>query len=289
MRLSYICSKINLAGVIIDSEFDDLGLLATISDGLMLSFLEDSKYVEDLRNNSSISCIITNETISQQILDILGNRQIGIAVSASPRSDFFNIHNYLIDHTDFYYSNKQSIISDKAKIEKSASIAGNNVEIDENSYIGHNVVIHPNVKIGKNVHIGDGSIIGADGFECFRDADRIINVKHAGGVFIDNNVNIHSNVCIDKGLFRNNTIIGQYVSIDNFVHIAHNVIIGERTRIAANAVISGRTIVGKDVWIGPSVTITNGIKIGNGCSLTIGSVVTKSVPDGKVVMWKLAF
>ena len=271
--------------IVADAEFDCLGLLTTHADGKMLSFIEKEEYLPSLNNNPTITCIISNESLVEQIKC----KNIGIAISSMPRVDFFQLHHYLLNTTDFYYRRYPSKISKNSSIHPSVYIAAENVEIGNNCIIEQNVVIKQNVHIGNNVYIGAGTIIGGDGFECFRNDNQIINVQHAGGVVIKDNVSIHENVCIDKGLFRNNTIIKEYCSIDNFVHVAHNVIIGERTRIAANAVISGRTVVGHDVWIGPSVTISNGIEIGDNSSLTMGSIITKSVPSGKTVMWKMAF
>lgn len=285
MQLSTICKIIGTLNIVSDGEFDSLGLLATHSEDRMLSFIEKEEYLPSLVNNNAITCIIAKESL----VDQMQCRKLGIAISAMPRNDFFKLHHYLLDTTNFYYSRHPSKISNNSSIHPSVYIATDNVEIGDNCTIEQNVVIKENVHIGNDVYIGAGTIIGGNGFECFRSGNQIINVQHAGGVIIKDNVSIHENACIDKGLFRNNTIIGKYCSIDNLVHIAHNVIIGERTRIAANVVISGRTTVGRDVWIGPSVTISNGIEIGDNSSLTMGSIVTRSVPAGKTVMWKLAF
>ena len=43
------------------------------------------------------------------------------------------------------------------------------------------------------------------------------------------------NTCIDRGTL-DDTIIGDYVKIDNLCHIAHNVIIGKRTENNSNVV-----------------------------------------------------
>lgn len=47
-------------------------------------------------------------------------------------------------------------------------------------------------------------------------------------------------------------------------------------------------MIGDNVWIGPGVTITNGIEVGNKASISIGSVVTKSVNDGSTVTGNFA-
>ncbi len=287
MRLSDLPIISDDLRILVDGDFTSLGLLVTKSDEKILSFIEDEKYLTLLANNNSISCMITSEELVGRLREVATD--IGVLIAPNPREAFFKIHEYLLKETDFYFSLVPTHILSNSYIHPSADISSYNVQIGENCRIEQNVVIKRNVYIGNNVYIGPGTIIGGDGFECFRSNDRIINVEHAGGVIIKNNVNIHANVCIDKGLFKNFTLIEEFCSIDNLVHIAHNVQIGKRTRIAANAVVSGRTVVGHDVWIGPSVTISNGIEIGDGSSLTMGSIITKSVPPGKTVMWKLSF
>jgi UDP-3-O-[3-hydroxymyristoyl] glucosamine N-acyltransferase len=271
--------------IVQDGEFDHLGLLATNSGGKMLSFIEKEDYISNYQSNDSISCII----IKNDFLHKINKEDLGIIISDNPRELFFSIHHALLMNTDFYGKKKDNQIASSAKIHPSANIAKKNVIIGEHVEIGPNVVIGENVEIANNVIVGPNTVIGGCGFECFRAGDSIINVKHAGGVFIGHDVSIHSNVCIDKGLFKNLTIVEEFCSIDNFVHIAHNVKIGKRTRIAAMAMIAGRTIIGDDVWIGPNVLITNGITIGNRCNLLLGSIVTKSVQDEKTVLWKIAY
>lgn len=271
--------------IVQDGEFDHLGLLATNSGGKMLSFIEKEDYISNYQSNDSISCII----IKNDFLHKINKEDLGIIISDNPRELFFSIHHTLLMNTDFYGKKKDNQIASSAKIHPSANIAKTNVIIGEHVEIGPNVVIGENVEIANNVIVGPNTVIGGCGFECFRAGDSIINVKHAGGVFIGHHVSIHSNVCIDKGLFKNLTIVEEFCSIDNFVHIAHNVKIGKRTRIAAMAMIAGRTIIGDDVWIGPNVLITNGITIGNRCNLLLGSIVTKSVQDEKTVLWKIAY
>lgn len=285
MFLKDLTNLIKNLDVTQDGEFNQLGLLATNSGEKILSFLEKEDYISDLQSNKSITCII----IRKDLLSKINYELFGVIVSENPRELFFSIHHALLMNTDFYGEKKDCQIAPSAKVHPSAHIAQKNVFIGENTEIGPNVVITENVEIANNVIIGPNTVIGGDGFECFRSGNSIINVKHAGGVFIGQHVSIHSNVCIDKGLFKNRTIIEEYCSIDNFVHIAHNVKIGKRTRVAAMAMIAGRTIIGDDVWIGPNVLVTNGITIGNRCNLLLGSIVTKSVQDEKTVLWKIAY
>ncbi|MDR0851210.1 MAG: hypothetical protein LBN36_01820, partial [Clostridiales Family XIII bacterium] len=95
--------------------------------------------------------------------------------------------------------------------------------------------------------------------------DQVISVKHLGGV-----------------------VIGDSCKAADHVHVAHAVKIGYGALIAANACINGNVHIGDDAWIGPGSTLSNGITIGNHARISIGSVVTKDVGDGKTVSGNFA-
>ena len=97
-----------------------------------------------------------------------------------------------------------------------------------------------------------------------------------------NNVNIGSNVSIDRGTI-DSTFIGNNVRIDNLVQIAHNVVIGEGCIIAAQTGIAGSAILGNNCLLGGQVGVTGHIKIGNNVTIAAKSGVTKSLGDNSVV------
>ncbi len=66
--------------------------------------------------------------------------------------------------------------------------------------------------------------------------------------------------------------------MDNLVHIAHNVTIGENTVIAAQTGISGSSIIGKNVISGGQVGIADHCEVKDGA--IIGSQA--GVPTGKL-------
>ncbi len=198
----------------------------------------------------------------------------------------------------------QAHIADSAKIGKSNFVGafvfiGENSKIGENNnimpqvHIGRNVIIgngckfYPNVSIldgtliGDNVTIHSGTVIGSDGFGYARHETGIKKVKQIGNVEIANDVEIGSNVSIDRGALGP-TKIGNHVKIDNLVQIAHNVVIGDYSIIVAQVGISGSTTLGKGVILAGQVGVVGHIEIGDGVTVGAQSGVSHSIPPGKV-------
>lgn len=192
---------------------------------------------------------------------------------------------------EFFVTKTQPGIHQTSYIHPEAVI-GDNVYIGPFTYIGKSIigtnsVIHGNiyiydqVSIGENVIVHSGSVIGADGFGYEKDENGdVFKFPHVGGVIIENDVEIGANTCIDRGSLGD-TLIKRGAKIDNLVHIAHNVVIGENTFVIANAMIGGSTIIGNNSWVAPSVSLMNGISIGKDVTIGMSSLVTKSIPDGE--------
>ncbi|HBC30507.1 MAG TPA: UDP-3-O-(3-hydroxymyristoyl)glucosamine N-acyltransferase [Clostridiales bacterium] len=266
-----------LINIVINNEksFDYLALTASNINGLLCVFLDDEKYINDISSN--VRMVITNKRIGK----LLEGTHYGICIVDNPREVFFLVHNYLSEKRCKSGKKEKTIVGKNCNISILSSIAKNNVRIGDNVVIEEFVVVRENTTIGDYSIIRAGSVVGGQGYEFKRVGEGILSVAHAGGVMIGNNVEIQHNTCIDRGVFDwDNTIIGDNCKIDNLVHIAHGVKIGRNSMIVANVGIGGRTIIGENTWIGFSATITNGVSVGDNSRANIGSVVTKSIPNG---------
>ncbi len=165
------------------------------------------------------------------------------------------------------------------------SIIGSGCKIGENSKIGDgsrldsNVVVYHNCIIGNNVIIQANTTIGATGFGySFIDgAHRLI--PHNGSVVIEDFVEIGANTCIDRAKFGN-TVVGAGTKIDNFVQIAHNVIIGKCCLLAAQVGISGSCRLGDGVVLAGRSGASDNVQIGDGAILGGQSVAFHDIPAG---------
>lgn len=157
-------------------------------------------------------------------------------------------------------------------------------EIGEGTVIYGHVYIYQNVQIGRNVTIHAGTVLGADGFGYNRnEAGELEKFPHVGGIVIEDDVEIGSNTCVDRGTLGN-TVIRQGAKIDNLVHISHNVVIGRHSTVIAHAMIGGSTRIADYAWIAPSACLSDDISIGGHAVVGFGAVVVKDVPDNVTVM-----
>ena len=182
---------------------------------------------------------------------------------------------------------KNSYINKGVNIGKNFNI-GNFSTIEHNCLIGNNVKIGNNVSIsnaiiGDNVSIADGVKIGQPGFGFAYNEKDIINIFHIGRVIIQNGVNIGSNCTIDRGSF-NDTVIGENTYIDNLVHIAHNVSIGNHCIIAGQCGFAGSAEIGNFVHIGGQTGIAGHIKISDNVKIAAKSGVIRDISINEMVM-----
>jgi UDP-3-O-[3-hydroxymyristoyl] glucosamine N-acyltransferase len=159
---------------------------------------------------------------------------------------------------------------------------GHHTQIGGDSLIYPNVSIRERVTIGNRVIIHSGTVIGSDGFGFATVKGVHQRIPQIGTVVIEDDVEIGSNVTIDRARF-DKTVIGRGTKIDNLVQIAHNVVIGENSIIVAQTGISGSTVIGKGVILAGQSGVVGHITIGDNAIVAAQAGVTKSVkPDTKV-------
>ncbi len=162
------------------------------------------------------------------------------------------------------------------------------VYLGEGVQVGDDVVLHPNVTILKQCHVGSrviihaGTVIGSDGFGFAPDGEHYQKIPHSGIVVIEDDVEIGANTTIDRATFGE-TRIRNGVKIDNLVHIAHNVVVGEDTLLVAQAGIAGSTTIGKHVIIAGQAAVADHVTIGDGVIAAPRTGMAQSVAPGETV------
>ena len=140
------------------------------------------------------------------------------------------------------------------------------VKIGKNCFISSlaNIFAEP----GRDIIIGNNVSIGAETF------------LH-GPIIIEDGVSINAGVFIDGGakgvLIKKNTRIANGTKIYAFNHG-----ISLDKTIKEQSVTSKGITIGSDVWIGANVCVVDGVTIDNQAIVGMGSVVTKSIPNGEI-------
>jgi UDP-3-O-[3-hydroxymyristoyl] glucosamine N-acyltransferase len=156
---------------------------------------------------------------------------------------------------------------------------GHGAAIGEGAFVHPNVTLREGVRLGKRVIVHSGTVIGSDGFGYTRRGREYEKIPQVGTVLVEDDVEIGANVAIDRGTMGA-TRIGRGVKIDNLVHVAHNVTVGENTLLVAQVGIAGSTRVGCDVTMAGQSGATGHVQIGDGVMVGAQAGVTKNVPDG---------
>lgn len=141
----------------------------------------------------------------------------------------------------------------------------------------------PMVAKSTTVKIGENTSIGHAGFGWTKLRGMWVRFPHIGGVQIGPFTTIGANTTICRGTLSD-TIIGSDCHIDDHVHIAHGVVLGNHVIVVANAMIAGSVVVEDDVWIGPSASIMQGVHIGKGATIGMGAIVLRDVAPGETIV-----
>jgi len=261
-----------------------------------VSFLDNIKYIDTFAASRAGACFIRSKFASRAPAGMV------LLLTEEPYRSFALVAQ------QFYPAYRPSgTISPAAHIDAAAKLGpgctvepgafiGGLAEIGANCHIGVNAVIHAGVVVGNDTHIGAvsslshciigsrviihrGVHIGQDGFGFALGRDKHVKVPQLGRVVIEDDVEIGSGTCIDRGTGPD-TYIGQGTKIDNLVQIGHNVHIGRQSILVSQTGIAGSSRIGDGAMLGGQAGVAGHIKIGHGARLAAQSGVMADIPAG---------
>lgn len=156
---------------------------------------------------------------------------------------------------------------------------GDGVTLGEDTVIGPRAVCYADVRVGRRVVLKAGAVIGGQGFGYLSGPAGHQRIPHVGGCILEDDVEIGSNSCVDRGSVGD-TVIGAGTKIDNLVHVGHNVRIGRRCLLMAGVGIAGSTRIGDDVILAGHVGVTDHLVIGDRARIAAKSAVFGDIPAG---------
>lgn len=296
-----------------DLPLDHICAIETLDDG-GVAFINNPSELGDLPTPSgvfdsrqkSISQVSTEIRGAIVVPQDLGYPGLNLIFSSDPLKDHIRITEQL--HTP---PEQSGTIHPDASIGKGVTL-GDNVTIDARAVvydrvtignnttvragavvmhgatIGADTLIYPNVTIRENSQIGDrtiihaGAVIGADGFGFFQRDDKNLKIPQIGRVVVGDDVEIGACTTIDRARFSE-TVIGNGCKLDNLIHIAHNVRIGDNGLMAAQSGVAGSTTIGHHLMMGGQSGIRDNLKIGDRVTLFARTLITSKTDDNAVV------
>ena len=282
-----------LGGTVDGDPNTELWNVAKIEEGApgMLSFLANPKYTSYIYETQSSAVIVNDSFVPEK----------PVAATLIRVQDAYASFGKLLSFYDQMTQQKEGI-SSLAFVSASAQ-CGDNLYLGEFAFIGEHARIGNDVKIYPQVYVGDGcvvgdgttlypgvklyrntvvgkrcilhagAVIGADGFGFAPQEDgHYEKIPQVGNVLIDDDVEIGANTTIDRSTMGS-TRIHKGVKLDNLVHLAHNVEVGENSALAAQVGVSGSTHLGKNCVVGGQsgfvghLHIADGSKFGGQCGV----------------------
>jgi UDP-3-O-[3-hydroxymyristoyl] glucosamine N-acyltransferase len=195
----------------------------------------------------------------------------------------------------FFAPAKTHTIHPTAIIDSQAEI-GNNVhigafsvigkcKIGDNTQIMHHVVIEDNVIVKNAVFIDSNSVIGAAGMAWVWDENgKRIMQPQFGGVIIEQNTRIGTDVTIVRGSLSENTFIGNGTVIAHGTKIGHGAQVINDVHMANNVSIAGNAKIGERSFLGSACIISSNIEIPSNTVVGAGAVVTKSFKESYLTL-----
>lgn len=297
-----------LLGVTVPAEKDDVIVsgLDTLDDAGPgdLTYLADPRYVDRIPVTKAAAVFVSRDLLDAAVEVLPEDGPVLLPVDNA--ADSADQVLALVAPT---MSTPPAGVHPSAEIAESATVGANariasGVVIGEHVVIGDNVVLHPSVQIADHCRVGDdctlhahvvlrdytfvenrviihaGSVLGSDGFGYRWDGAKHVKVPQIGNVVVEDDVEIGSCTCIDRGKTRE-TRIGAGTKIDNLVQIGHNVQIGRHCILCANVGVAGSTTIGNGVILAGGVGLKDHIALGDGAQVAGASAVHADVPPGE--------
>ena len=264
-----------------------------------VSFVFNPKYVKHLAKSKAGLLLMAEEIPRCKAAQVIvKNPHLAFAKVLELRENELKpsmpsgIHTTAIVAPDAKIGNNVSI-GPFAVIEPGSSI-GEGTRIGAYTYIGHgshigkkclfypHVTIRERVHVGNNVIIHPGAVLGSDGFGFVPGHEGHYKIPQLGIVIIGDDVELGANVTIDRAT-TGKTSIGKGTKLDNLVHIAHNVHVGDHCFMAAQVGIAGSTTIGNFVTIAGQAGVSGHLTVSDGVTIAGQAAVIGDVPPKEIV------
>ncbi len=203
-------------------------------------------------------------------------------------------------------------VAPSAQVGAGASI-GPFAVVGEDVTLGRNAVLYPHVviyagarigddfcahshavvrefcRLGHRVILGNGVVVGGDGFGFARRADGThYKIVQAGPTVIEDDVEIQSLCSIDRATVGE-TRVKRGAKIDSLVQVGHACVVGEDNIICGQAGLAGSSILGRNVLLAGQAGVSGHLTIHDNAVVYAQSGIGGDVAAGAAVSGSPAF
>ena len=152
------------------------------------------------------------------------------------------------------------------------AFVGPDVHVGEGSWVGPHATLLGNTKVGRECKLFPGCVVGADS-QVLKYKGEPTSVEIGDRTSIRECVTVHR-ATTDKMVTR----VGSDCLIMAYVHIAHDVQVGDHVILANSCNVAGHVVIEDHVIIEGMVGIQQFVRIGKHAFIAGGSLVRKNVP-----------
>jgi UDP-3-O-[3-hydroxymyristoyl] glucosamine N-acyltransferase len=304
MRLREIAEALGCQ-LVGDGELEITGLAPIEQAGPSeLTFLANPKYAPKVKSTRAGAILVAEAVRGLPIASL---------VSSNPYLDFARA-------LELFYQPPRpapgisplASLAHTAEIGEGASIGAFAV-VGERVKIGRNAVLHPHVviyegarigddfyahshavvrefcRIGNRVALGNGVVVGGDGYGFAHRSDGShYKIPQSGVTVIEDDVEIQSLSSVDRATIGESRV-KRGAKIDSLVQIGHACVVGEDNIICAQVGLAGSTVLGRNVVLTGQVGVSGHLTIHDNAVVYAQSGIGGDVKEGSVVSGSPAF
>ena len=157
------------------------------------------------------------------------------------------------------------------------------VRAGERLFAHAHAVVREDCVLGDDVTLGNGVVIGADGFGFAKDgSNHWYKIPQSGRVILGDGVEVQANSCVDRASVGETTV-ARGAKLDNLVQVGHGSSVGENTLLCAQVGLAGSSHIGRDVILAGQVGVAGHLTVGDGAVATAQSGIPNDVPSKEIV------
>ncbi len=157
------------------------------------------------------------------------------------------------------------------------------VQVGAHFFAHAHAVVREGSMLGDHVTLGNGAVVGSDGFGFARDERGDWHkIPQSGRVVLGDWVEIQANSCVDRASIGETTV-ADGTKIDNLVQVGHGSSVGERTLLCSQVGLAGSSRIGKDVILAGQVGVAGHLTVGDGAIATAQTGIPADVGPRETV------